>query len=337
MSNVIERLLTNETLTEKEAEELLNSLLKGDLHDEQVAAILSILRFRGETVEEIVGFARGMKNNAMKVETKIPVLDTCGTGGDGIGTFNISTAVAILLSSLNIPIAKHGNRSVSSKTGSADVLEALGIPIQTNAVEARKYLENFNLCFLFAPIYHSAMKQVATARKKLGIKTIFNILGPLTNPAGAKRQLIGVYNKNQALKMATASSSLGIERAMFVTGEDGLDEITVTGKTYVSEVNQGKVTQYEITPEELGLERGKIEPILVKSSLESAHVIERAFSGKGPKEAENIILLNAGAAMYVYGKTKTLKEGVSEARKGLGEPVLKQLAMLRNIKEVLAQ
>lgn len=312
-------------------------MLDGSICDEQIASILSILRYRGETVEEIIGFAKGMKESSIQVYPPFPVLDTCGTGGDGIGTFNISTAVAILLSSLNIPVAKHGNRSVSSTTGSADVLECLNIPIQTNKVDAINFLIQHHLCFLFAPIYHATMKHVAKARKGLGIKTIFNLLGPLTNPAGATRRLIGVYDHQQARKMAEASVKLGIDRAMFVTGEDGLDEFTLSGSTAVIEVRNGQISEYTVTPEEAGLTRGKLDNILVRSPEESAEMIKAVFQKEGPEEAEAILLLNAGAALYVYGTVSSIAEGVMKARSALGAPVLNQLEKLQNIKkEVLS-
>ncbi|MFD1636102.1 anthranilate phosphoribosyltransferase [Evansella tamaricis] len=334
---MMERLLNRETLSRTEAKELITRMLDGVISDEQIAAILTILRFRGETVEEIIGFAGGMKEHSMQVKPPFPVLDTCGTGGDGVGTFNISTAVAILLSSMGVPVAKHGNRSVSSKTGSADVLEYLGVPIQSTAEEAIHQLEENHLCFLYAPLYHSAMKQVATARKRLGVKTIFNLLGPLTNPAGASRRLIGVYDKDQARKMAQASLELGIERAMFVTGEDGLDEITITGPTFVSEVDQGQINEYVISPEDVGMTRGTIAPLLVKSPQDSGEFIQRLFTGKGPDEGTNILLLNAGAALYVFGKAKTIKDGVDQARQSLGNPVLLHLDRLRGAREAFAK
>lgn len=328
MRDTIEKLLRGETLMEKEAYELILHMLNGRVSDEQIAAILSILRFRGETVDEIVGFAKGMQETARNICPAFPVLDTCGTGGDGSRTFNISTSVAILLSALNIPVAKHGNRRVSSKTGSADVLECLNIPIQTTHYEALEFLTEMNLCFLFAPNYHSAMRHVGKARQELGVKTIFNLLGPLTNPAKATRQLIGVYDLAQGRKMAKAAARLGIERAMFVTGEDGLDELTITGKSYVVEVNAGKIHEYSLEPEDVGLTKGSLEPLIVDSPADSAALIKSIFRSEGPIEGENIVLLNAGAAMYVYGTVGTIAEGVHEARKGLGETVLKQLERL---------
>ncbi|MDG5787592.1 anthranilate phosphoribosyltransferase [Evansella sp. AB-P1] len=331
MNNVVEKLLNKATLDVNEAKALVLDMLMGEVTDEQIAAILTILRYRGETVDEIVGFAKGMQETSIQITPPVPVLDTCGTGGDGIGTFNISTAVALLVSSLNVPVAKHGNRSVSSKTGSADVLETLNIPIQTNKEDALKFLQEHHLCFLFAPIYHSAMKHVGKARKQLGVKTIFNLLGPLTNPAGASKRLIGVYNHDQAIKMAEASVELGIKRAMFVTGADGLDELTITGTSFVVEVNDGVINKYTITPEDVGLRRGKIDALLVDSPNESAAMIESVFNLKGPAEAETILLYNAGAALYVYGRVSSIADGVQLAKGALGKTVLGHLENLKQI------
>ncbi|SDY87270.1 anthranilate phosphoribosyltransferase [Evansella caseinilytica] len=331
MNGMIEKLLSGDVLSEQEAKELVLTMLNGTVSDEQIVSILTILRYRGETVEEIVGFAKGMQEASIQIHPPFPVIDTCGTGGDGVGTFNISTAAAILLSSLSVPVAKHGNRGVSSKTGSADVLEYLDIPIQTTEQAAVKSLETYHLCFLFAPQYHSAMKHVGKARRGMGIKTIFNLLGPLTNPAGASTRLIGVYDDDIAKKMAAAAIALGIDRAMFVTGEDGLDELTITGKTAVVEVKSGELHEYELTPQEVGLPFGKLEPLLVASPEESAMMIEAVFQKKGPEEAENILLFNAGAALYLFGAVTSIAEGVHEAGKALGDPVMNQLHRLQTL------
>ncbi|WP_404802417.1 anthranilate phosphoribosyltransferase [Bacillus shivajii] len=335
---MLKNLLNKRTLSEQEAKTLVEQMMEGEIEDEQVAAILSVLQFRGETVDELVGFAKGMQEKSVQINPNQLVLDTCGTGGDGIGTYNVSTAVALLVSSLNIPVAKHGNRSVSSKTGSADVLEYLGIPIQTTSEEALKQLQRNNLCFLYAPIYHSAMKQVANARKKIGVKTIFNLLGPLTNPAGATHRLIGVYSREQGRKMALASKDLGIKRALFVTGSDGLDEMTITGETYVTELKDNKISEYTITPESLGLKRGELQNTLVQSPQESGKLILNIFRKKAPEEATNLLLMNAGAALYIAGKSESIAEGVEMARANLGVNILDHLKKLQlEKKEVIAQ
>ncbi|WP_035186223.1 anthranilate phosphoribosyltransferase [Alteribacter aurantiacus] len=318
MRQYIERIFEHRTLSEEEAYNVMTQMMGGAMSDEQVSAVLSILRYRGETVEEMTGFARAMKDQSIKIEhNKTPLIDTCGTGGDNTNTFNISTAVAILLSGAGISVAKHGNRSVSSKTGSADVLEALGVPVQASKEEAEQMLEDLNLCFMFAPVYHSSMKHVAKARKSLGVKTIFNLLGPLTNPAGTKQQLIGVYDQSVAKKMAQTAKNLGVERALFVTGVDGLDELTITGESIITELRNGTISSYTITPESVGLTRGELSHIQVETKEESAKVIYDCLRGLGNESARNIILLNAGAAFYTAGITDTIKEGVHKARTAL--------------------
>ncbi|RNA69149.1 anthranilate phosphoribosyltransferase [Alteribacter keqinensis] len=315
MRQYIERIFEHRTLSEEEAYDVMTMMMTGEMSDEQVSAVLSILRYRGETVEEMTGFARAMRDKSIKIEhSKHPLIDTCGTGGDGTNTFNISTAVAILLSGAGVPVAKHGNRSVSSKTGSADVLEALGVPVQSTKEEAEGMLDALNLCFMFAPVYHSSMKHVAKARKSLGVKTIFNLLGPLTNPAGTKQQLIGVYDQRVARQMALTAKNLGVEKALFVTGSDGLDELTITGESMITELNEGKITTYTITPEDAGVRSGCLSDIQVSTKEDSAKIIYDVLRGLGNESARNIVLLNAGAALYTAGIAETIREGTDQAR-----------------------
>lgn len=332
MSRALDKLMAKQELTEKEAETLVMEMMQGERSQEEMAATLSILQYRGESVDEIVGFAKGMQQKSVRVSLPFPVMDTCGTGGDGSSTFNISTAVAILLSSMDVKVAKHGNRSVSSKTGSADVLEELGIPFQQNEREALRMLEKHHLSFLFAPVYHSAMKHVAPVRKALAMKTIFNILGPLTNPAGASRRIIGVYDKQAAKKMAEASLRLNIERALFVTGEDGLDEITIQGKTAIIEIRDGKLHEYLFSPEEVGISQHSLEGAIVENSKESAALIQSIFHENAPDTARDLVLLNAGAALYVQGGVATIADGVQECKKALGSQVINHLEALRSEK-----
>ncbi|WP_078576864.1 anthranilate phosphoribosyltransferase [Salipaludibacillus agaradhaerens] len=333
MSRALERIMSTEPLTEDEAKQLVIAMMEGQLNNEEMAGILSVLQYRGETVDELVGFAKGMQEKGKKISLPYDVLDTCGTGGDGKGTFNISTAVAILLSSIGVKVAKHGNRSVSSTTGSADVLTALGVPFQETEQEVSRMLQKHHLAFLFAPIYHSAMKNVAPVRKQLGMKTIFNLLGPLTNPANAPCRIIGVYDHVVAKKMAYASQRLGIKRALFVCGEDGLDELTVQGKSYIIEVNGDHIHEFIVTPEDVGLKTEAIDKALVSSPAESATLIKKLFAEKGAQAAENLLLLNAGAALYVQGRAVTIKDGVKEAKKALGTHVLNHLAALQSERE----
>lgn len=329
MSRALDKVMTKETLSEHEAQQLVMEMMEGAVSQEEMAAVLVVLQFRGETVDELVGFAKGMKQKSVQITLPYSVMDTCGTGGDGSSTYNISTAVAILLSSMGVNVAKHGNRSVSSKTGSADVLEELGIPFQKNQEEAEEMLRKHHLTFLFAQIYHSAMKNVAPVRKKLAMKTIFNLLGPLTNPAGATHRMIGVYDIDAAKKMAEASRQLGIQRALFVCGEDGLDEITIQGKTNIIEVNQGKITEYSIYPEDVGLSTNDIAGALVETPKESASLIQAIFQEKAPTAARDLLLLNAGAGLYVQGTVSSISEGVHAASKALGGPVMKHLEALQ--------
>ncbi|MBB5172885.1 anthranilate phosphoribosyltransferase [Texcoconibacillus texcoconensis] len=338
MKAMIESLLKGETLSEEKAEELMEQMMEGNVSNEHIASLLTIMRYREETVDEITGFARAMKKKSLSIDHDMTdLLDTCGTGGDGSNTFNISTAAALVVSSLGVPVAKHGNRSVSSKTGSADVLEQLGVPIQASKPEAEAMLESVGLTFLYAPIYHSAMKHVAPARKELGVKTIFNVLGPLTNPANANRQIVGVYGFKEARKMAEAAKRLGTKRALFLTGYDGLDECSIAKPTSIVELANGEISMYDIAPEDVGLERGSIEDCTVFTSEESASLIEGIFSHEARQAAIDIVKLNAACALYVYDRCETIAEGVHLAAKALKERrVHEHLQMIRKFKEAVS-
>lgn len=310
--------LEGKTLTEEEAYVVMNDIMLGKATPSQIASLISILRFRGETVEEITGFARSMRSHMKTIDYRgDELIDTCGTGGDGSSTFNISTATAILLASLGVKVAKHGNRSVSSKSGSADVLENLGIKIQSTPVEAEKALVEDGMSFLFAPVYHEAMKHAVVPRKEIGFRTIFNLLGPLSNPARCTHQLLGVYDTTFAEKMAYALKSLGSKRVLLVTGRDGLDECSISTETDVVELNNNKITRFVLKPEEVGLKRGEMKDIQVSSVNESAALLERVLNGSANETAINIVLLNAGAALYTLGKCDTIKEGVNIAKQAI--------------------
>jgi anthranilate phosphoribosyltransferase len=318
LKQFLNKCVNGETLTEQEAQQVMDAIMNGEATESQIASLLSILRFRGETVDEMTGFARSMRSHMKKIDFKDgELVDTCGTGGDGASTFNISTTVAIVLSALGVKVAKHGNRAVSSKSGSADVLEQLGIPIQSSVEEAGKAIKEKGMSFLFAPIYHSAMKHAVVPRKEIGFRTIFNLLGPLSNPAQCKKQVIGVYDTNFAEKMAKTLLSLGSEHVLFVTGRDGLDECTITAETDVVELKNGEITRFVISPEEMGLDRGNVQDIQVSSVKESAALIVDILAGKANRSAQHIIALNAGAALYVAGKVTTIKEGVKLAKEGI--------------------
>jgi anthranilate phosphoribosyltransferase len=319
LKDLLKECIEGKTLTEIEAEKVMDEIMKGEATPSQIASLLSMLRFRGETVEELTGFARAMRNHMTDIQA-LPteeIIDTCGTGGDGISSFNISTATAFVVSSLGIKVAKHGNRAVSSKSGSADVLEYLGIPIQSTPDEVLMALNKFSMSFLFAPIYHSAMKYAVAPRKEIGFRTAFNLLGPLSNPARCERQVIGVYDTRLAEKMAFTMKKLGSKHVLFVTGRDGLDEISVTTVTDVVELKNDKITRYTIHPSEFGFQVGKLSDIQTKTVEQSGELIKSIFQNTANVSATNIVLLNSGAALYVSGKVRSIKEGIELAKEAI--------------------
>ena len=308
----IEQILSGKNLNDMEAERLMDSIMEGNMTDSQVSAVLIALRTKGETVEEITGFARAMKEKSKRVNVSDYSIDTCGTGGSGRGTFNISTAVSIVSSAGGISVAKHGNRAVSSKSGSADVLLELGFNINVEPARAEKCLRENGMTFLFAPNYHLAMKNVAGIRSELGIRTIFNMLGPLSNPADVKGQVLGVYDGKLTDTVANVLVKLGRERALVVHGDDGLDEITTTTTTKVSEVRDGVVKTYKINPKDYGITIAKPEDIEGGDAVENAQIILDIFKGvRGPKR--DIVLINSAAALYVGKKVDSLGEGMKLA------------------------
>ncbi|WHZ56311.1 anthranilate phosphoribosyltransferase [Metabacillus hrfriensis] len=334
MKTLLSKCIEGHTLTEEEATAAMNQVMEGKATSSQIASFISILRFRGETVDELVGFAKAMKQHMTRIDYAEDLIDTCGTGGDGASTFNISTASAILASSLGAKVAKHGNRAISSKSGSADVLEQLGISIQTTPEEAKLALQAYDMSFLFAPIYHSSMKHAVSPRQEIGFRTVFNLLGPLANPANAKRQVMGVFSTEYAEKIAYALRELGSEHVLLVTGRDGLDECSITGVTDIVELKKGKIDRYEITPEEMGLERGELKDIQVESPAESAKLILDVFEGKREGAAADIVALNAGAALYIAGKTDSFADGVKKAADAIENgTAYRQLARLQSKKE----
>lgn len=330
MKRIIDQLMEHETLTEKQAKQFVEEMMSGEHNHETMAAVLAIMQFRGVTSEELAGFAKGMQTKAKNISIPGKLLDTCGTGGDGSSTYNVSTASAILLSSLGVNVAKHGNRSISSKTGSADVLEILGIPFHQNEEEAKDAIIKNHLSFFFAPDYHAAMKHVGPVRAALKIKTIFNLLGPLTNPAGASYRIIGVYGEKEAEIMAEAVKHLNLKKVLIVTGHDGLDELTITGPSKVIEVSGNISKSYTISPEDAGLKRGPIDSAVVTSPQESAELIKSIFNQTASEEATGLLLLNAGAGLYTAGVATSIAEGVKLAQKGLGNQVLKHLEQIRH-------
>lgn len=320
------------TLTAAEAEEMMSELMEGKASSDQIAGFLSMLSLRGETTDELTGCVRGMRKHARHLHYNKELLDIVGTGGDGTATFNISTASAILASSLGVNVAKHGNRSVSSTSGAADVLEALGISVQAAPEEAAGLLDRTHMCFLFAPLYHASMKYAVGPRKALGFRTIFNLLGPLTNPAGPGRQLLGVYSRDAAKAYADSIIHLGSTRTLVVTGEDGMDELTIGGRTNGFLIEGNTASPFTLTPEDVGLKRGHLDEIKVNNPEESARLIEAVLSGNTDNQsAVNAILLNTGAALFVAGETASIAEGVHEAAEAIDSGKgMKQLDLLRH-------
>lgn len=320
-AEVIEKVETGEHLTPDQAQAVMEDLLSGRLADTQIVNLLAALRAKGETVDELVGFARAMRGHAQPVfsaEHKMPkiLLDTCGTGGDASGTFNISTAAAFVVSGAGVSVAKHGNRSVSSKCGSADVLEALGVRLDLPAKEVGAAIAQIGIGFLFAPAVHAATRHAMAARRQLGGRTAFNLLGPLTNPAGASVQVVGVFARGLTEPMASALSALGVERAFVVHGAEGLDEISLTGETYVTEVTNGLVRSYTLAPEDFGLPRAKLAALVGGDARTNAEILRRILDGQaGPPR--DIVLANAAAALLIAGRASALPEGVRLASESI--------------------
>ncbi|RIV25670.1 anthranilate phosphoribosyltransferase [Alicyclobacillaceae bacterium I2511] len=305
---VLKIVSSGNSLNQEIAESFMNELMSGQVTPVQTAGLLAALTVRGETVDEIVGFARAMRRHAVTLRVPFDVMDTCGTGGDGAKTFNISTAAAFVGAAAGIPIAKHGNRAVSSRSGSADVLAALGADIDLTGNEALSCLEDANLCFLFAQSYHPAMKHAAEARKQLGFRTVFNILGPLTNPAGATKQVLGVFQPHLVEKVAEALLQLGTTRALVVHGAGGIDELSLQGPNSIAEVVDGRIHRYTLLPEDCGLERADLAVLIGGDARENAAILHSIFAGeKGPRR--DVVVLNAAAVLYVGGKTATIQEG----------------------------
>jgi anthranilate phosphoribosyltransferase len=306
------KLMNNETMTENEAFYFMEGLVTGRVSDVEASSVLTIMSYRGETPEEIVGFVKAIRKLSKQVShtSRDEIMDTCGTGGDGASTFNISTAVSIILSSLGIKVAKHGNKAVTSKSGSSDVLEALGIKVASNSYDADSQLNKHDIAFLHAPFFHPALKKVAHLRQKMPFRTIFNIAGPLVNPMSPSYQLIGVSNEKTAASMAEAIKMLGIKKALLVTGNDGLDECSITDETRMYLVENGTIKSFTYTPEEAGLKRGSLKDITVNDKKESAELITSILRGKGNDSAKNIVVLNAAAALFASNRVPSIRDGV---------------------------
>lgn len=341
----IRRVVDGEHLDRDEAESVMDGIMSGNATDAQIASFLTGLRMKGETVEELIGFAKVIRAKAAPVRPQCRVgaalsgtdremlVDTCGTGGDATGTFNISTATAFVVSGAGVRVAKHGNRSVSSLCGSADVVEALGIRIDLAPDAVARCVDDVGIGFLYAPLLHDAMRYVMLARREMKIRTVFNLLGPLCNPAQASAQVLGVYAEKLTEMMAQVLCELGTQRAFVVHGSDGLDEITITGESKLSEVRNGKVWTYYVAPEDFGLQRAPIEQIQGGDAQENAEIIRNVLSDRAGIKTD-VVLLNAAAGLVAGGKAETLREGVQLARTSIrsGEALsrLDKLIMLTN-------
>src|SRR5438876_5309899 len=331
ISEAIQKLAERENLTEPEARASMEEIMAGQATDAQIAGFLTALRMKGETATELIGFARVMREKAEPLwdGEVLTVLDTCGTGGDRSGTFNISTAAAFVVAGAGIRVAKNGNRSATSRCGSADVMEALGLDIQMPIDRLRRAIKDVGIGFLFAQRFHTSMKHVMPARTQLKVRTVFNILGPLANPAGARFQVVGVSSSEIMELMANALDGLNTDHAFVVHGANGMDEVSISSRTYVVEMRHGVVRQFVISPEDFGIACAKIETILGGNASENAKIIESVFAGeRGPRR--DVVLLNSAPAIVAGGAAKTWKEGLQLAAQAIDSgAALKKLRELR--------
>jgi anthranilate phosphoribosyltransferase len=321
IQEAISKVVVKEDLTENEMVDVMNEIMGGEATGAQIGSFITALRMKSETIEEITGAVRVMREKATAIDSGVDtaagnvLVDTCGTGGDSSGTFNVSTTTAFVVAGAGIPVAKHGNRSISSNCGSADVLEAIGVKLDISPKKVGQCIQEIGIGFLFAPALHGAMKHAIGPRKEMGIRTIFNILGPLTNPAGANVQVLGVFSSDLTEPLAHVLHKLGSKRALVVHGEGNLDELTVTGLTKVSELMNGKVTTYAINPEDFGLNKAKLEDLQGGSNAEEAAKQMRAVLEGKTGAKRDMVLLNSGAALMAAGLCEDLKTGITQAAK----------------------
>lgn len=332
IKEAIIKLSKKQDLAYAEAEAVMDEIMSGQATPVQMSAYLTALSLKGETIDEITASAAGMRAHCIKLLHNLDVLEIVGTGGDGSNSFNISTTSSLVIAAGGVPVAKHGNRAASSKSGAADVLEALGVKITLTPERSAEILKKINICFLFAQNYHIAMKYVAPIRKELGIRTVFNILGPLSNPAGANMELMGVYDQSLVEPLAQVMANLGVDRGMVVYGQDSLDEISMCAPTSVCEIKDGKFTSYEITPEQFGYERCEKGALTGGTPAENAEITKAILKGeeKGPKR--QAVCLNAGAALYIAGKAASIEEGVK-----LAESLIDSGAALKKLEEFVEE
>ena len=332
IKEAIIKLSKKQDLAYAEAEAVMDEIMSGQATPVQMSSYLTALSLKGETIDEITASAAGMRAHCIKLLHNLDVLEIVGTGGDGSNSFNISTTSSLVIAAGGVPVAKHGNRAASSKSGAADVLEALGVKITLTPERSAEILKKINICFLFAQNYHIAMKYVAPIRKELGIRTVFNILGPLSNPAGANMEMMGVYDQSLVEPLAQVMANLGVDRGMVVYGQDSLDEISMCAPTSVCEIRDGKFTSYEITPEQFGYERCEKGALTGGTPAENAEITKAILKGeeKGPKR--QAVCLNAGAALYIAGKAASIEEGVK-----LAESLIDSGAALKKLEEFVEE
>ncbi len=334
IQEAIAKLVERVDLSYQEAYEAMKEMIRGEATPSQVAAFLTALRMKGESVEEIVAFAEAMRSCCYKINPKVNrrLVDTCGTGGDKIKTFNISTTAAFVVAGIGVPVAKHGNRSVTSKSGSADLLERLGLNLNVTEGTIEKAIEEVGVGFLFAPALHPSMKNVASLRREIGIRTVFNILGPLTNPATPSAQVIGVYEAGLVAKIAEVLSKLGLQEAMVVHGLDGLDEISTVGRTLIAWLREGEIKSFEVSPTDLGVERTAVESIVGKSPEENAEITFKILYGclKAGDPKRDIVAVNAAAGAIVGGVADDFKYALELAQKSIDSG-----ASYRKLKELI--
>lgn len=335
MKEAIEKVIEGQDLTEEEAKNVMNQMLSGEATQAQIAALLTALRVKGETLDELVGFASVLRDKADTIAPKVDnYVDLVGTGGDRTFTFNISTTSAFVVAAAGLPVAKHGNRSISSKSGAGDVLESLGVNIMAEPQVVQKCVEEAGIGFMFAQLFNKSMKYVGQARKEMGIRTVFNVLGPLANPSRAKNMVVGVYDSALTEQVAKCMSRLGVERAFVVGGKDHMDEITTTTETVVSEIKDNEVKTFTITPEQFGFKRAALEDLRGGDGAENAKITRAILEGKEKGAKRDIVLLNAGATLYVGGVAKDIEEGIRLAEKAIDEgkavEVLEKLVKLSN-------
>lgn len=334
IKEAINQAISGENLEYDTARAAMEEIMEGKATQAQIASFLTALRMKGESIKEITACASVMRDKAVQIHPSFEVMDIVGTGGDESGTFNISTTAAFIVAAGGVPVAKHGNRSVSSRSGAADVLEKLGVKIEIPSDHSQRILEQINLCFLFAQIYHNSMKYAAPVRAELGIRTIFNLLGPLANPAGASMQLMGVFDGKLAEPLARVLLNLGVKRGMVIHGCDGLDEATLSGETHVVEIRDGEISSYRIAPEDFGLERCEIAELIGGDAEENARITRQILEGTETGPKRDVALLNSALALYLAGKGTSVRECVQLARSivdsGAALNKLDQLVKLSN-------